>query len=51
MVMFDTIETKRTRNIRAISSHTWIFLILEIGQKIEENRAIDEELVNKTWMQ
>ena len=38
--VFDTIETKEVKNIRAISSHTWIFLIRKSDRKSKRTEPL-----------
>ena len=45
--VFDTIETKEVKKYQGDILSYMDLSYPEIGQKIEENRAIDEELVNK----
>ena len=45
--VFDTIETKDVKKYQGDILSYMDLSYPEIGQKIEENRAIDEELVNK----
>ena len=45
--VFDTIETKEVKKYQGDILSYMDLSYPEIGQKIEENRAIDEELVNE----
>ncbi len=45
--VFDTIETKEVKKYQSDILSYMDLSYPEIGQKIEENRAIDDELVNK----